>query len=127
METGKGVLHRVPDACHESVLFFEGFVQWGSEQRSASAALDLHVDPLPTLEIEIQSVAVSGLLEMNQGQQSRAEPDLMGFVDVGGAKYAAGAWIPRKKLKKSWFLLILRPAIPANRMSQTPDDVFRPL
>lgn len=120
MQTGKGLLHRRPSEGSSSEISFTGFVSWDGEKRTASATVDLQNDPVPALKIAVQGLEISGFLEMNSAQQSRAEPDLMNFIEVDGFKYAAGVWIPRQKQKRCWVLVFLRPADPSNHIVQIP-------
>lgn len=117
METGKGVLFRNEDKSRQGEIHFEGFLHFSEEKQFCRATMCLHAEPLPELHLEIENRTISGSLEMNANQQSRAEPDFMNFVNFDGQRYAAGAWVPRKKAKEPWFLLVLRPATPENRMA----------
>ncbi|MGX9353485.1 hypothetical protein ACS3QZ_20025 (plasmid) [Shimia sp. W99] len=120
MDTGKGVLFRDNDESKKGEIYFEGVLHFGDEQQICCALMNLHSEPHPELRLDIENRTVLGVLEMNAGQQSRAEPDFMGFVHLDGQRYAAGIWIPRKKSKKPHFLLIMRAAIPENRMTWEP-------
>lgn len=120
MDTGKGVLFRDNDESKKGEVYFEGVLHFGKEQQICCALMNLNSKPQPELSIDIEKRTVLGTLEMNADQQSRAEPDFMGFVQLDGQRYAAGIWIPRKKSKKPHFLLIIRPATPENRMTWEP-------
>lgn len=120
MWTGRGLFHQHPEHRDDGNVLFLGQIHTRDETFTAGAIMNLEAHPLPTLQLVIGETPVEEVLEMNAAQQSRAEPDFMSFIILDGEKHAAGIWIPRKKVKKMWFLLIVRPT------GRTQDSIEKP-
>lgn len=120
MDTGKGLFFRANAVSPTGGMLWEGVVRFGEREHTAHITCRLDADPIPTMQLDMEGHNISGLLEMNEKQKGWAEPDLLNLITIDGQKFAAGVWVPRKKQKKKWFLLVLVPAGSSRRANSKP-------